>query len=60
MSYAGLALRTGLSVRTLKRLVASGRIPHIRYSDRVIRFDKGQIEQWIDERCVKPEPVEES
>lgn len=55
MGYDGLSLRTGLSVRALKRLVASGRIPHIRYSGRVIRFSREEIDEWIRQRTVTPE-----
>ena len=50
MSYSGLAIRTGLSIRTLKRLVAGKLIPHIRYTEHSIRFDRAAIEQWITER----------
>jgi excisionase family DNA binding protein len=60
MSYSGLALRTGLSIRTLKRLVAERKIPHIRYTEHSIRFDKAAIEGWITERseAVKPKAAE--
>jgi len=54
MGYDGLSLRTGLSVRTLKRLVAAGKVPHVRYSARVIRFNKDEIEDWIGKRTVRP------
>lgn len=52
MSYDGLALRTGLPVLTLRRLVARGQIPHIRYSARVIRFERDAIDAWIKARTV--------
>lgn len=52
MSYTGLAVRTGLNVRTLRRLVATGKVPHIRYSARVVRFDRDAIEAWLKTRMV--------
>lgn len=55
MGYNGLSLRTGLNVRTLKRLVASKQIPHIRYSARVVRFDCAAIDEWIRARTVHGE-----
>ena len=58
IGYAGVALRTGLSTRQLKRLVAARKIPHIRYSDRVVRFNRDEIEEWIHARHVKPEAKE--
>jgi hypothetical protein len=41
---------TGLSVRALRRLVSAGRIPHIRYSERVVRFEVDAIEKWIADK----------
>lgn len=55
IGYAGLALRTGLSLRQLKRLVAARKIPHIRYSERVVRFNRDEIEDWIQARHVRPD-----
>jgi excisionase family DNA binding protein len=60
MGYEGLVLRTGLNVRTLKRLVAANKIPHVRYSDRVVRFDREEIERWIESRTVKPQAKEQT
>lgn len=45
--YSTVSLLTGLTVRTLRHLVATGQIPHIRYSSRVIRFDEAEIEAWL-------------
>lgn len=58
IGYASLANRTGLSLRQLKRLVAAKKIPHIRYSERVVRFNAEEIEQWIAVRHVKPDVTE--
>lgn len=54
IGYGGVATRTGLSTRQIKRLVAAKKIPHIRYSDRVVRFNLLEIENWIRARHVKP------
>lgn len=53
VGYPGASLLTGLKVRSLRRLVAARRIPHIRYSDRVVRFDAAELEQWVAEKTVK-------
>lgn len=55
MSYGELALRTGLSVRTLKRMVATQRVPHIRFGAYSVRFDRAAIEQWITDQTRMPE-----
>jgi excisionase family DNA binding protein len=47
VGYAGAQLRTGLTNRTLRHLVATNRIPHIRYSARVVRFDETELEAWV-------------
>ena len=54
--YDGVAVRTGLSKRTIKRMVARHEIPHIRYSARAIRFDRDAIERWIADRSKQPAP----
>lgn len=48
--YSTVAMLTGLTVRTLRHLVATGQIPHIRYSSRVVRFDEAEIEAWLAPR----------
>lgn len=50
IGYASAQLRTGLSNRTLRHLVATGQIPHIRYSARVVRFDEAELERWVAAR----------
>ncbi len=47
MGYPGLALQTGLSVRTLRHLVSRDEIPHVRYSKGIVRFDPSEIEAWV-------------
>ena len=45
--YPSTAIQTGLTVRTLRHLVATGQIPHIRYGKGVVRFDEDEIERWV-------------
>lgn len=54
IGYSGLALQTGLPMRTLQRLVAQKKIPHVRYSERVVRFNRAEIAEWIAQRTVRP------
>ena len=60
MSYDGVYLMTGVSVRTLKRYVAQNAIPHIRYSARVVRFSREAIKRWISERTRGVETKEQA
>lgn len=50
MGYASLHTMTGLSIRTLRHLVATEQIPHVRYSKGVVRFDEAEIEEWLAPR----------
>ena len=61
IGYAGLIRLTMLPKRTLQRYVRLGMIPHIRFSPRVVRFRRAQINQWMSRREVpigEPKPKE--
>jgi excisionase family DNA binding protein len=58
MGYGSVSVITGLSVRTLKRLVKQRAIPHIRYSAHSVRFDRDAIAAWKAARTVTPDPKE--
>jgi excisionase family DNA binding protein len=60
MSYDELQMRTGLSKRTLRRLVAARQVPHIKLSAYAVRFDREEIERWIESRTVKPQAKEQT
>lgn len=47
--------RLGLKSRdTLHCWVHRRQIPHVRVSPRVVRFDREEVERWIDSRRVRP------
>jgi excisionase family DNA binding protein len=43
----------GVSVRYVRRLVAERRIPYVKLGH-YIRFDRDELELWIDEARVRP------
>ena len=47
ITYNQLEQRYGIKVATAVSLVREGRIPHVRFGRRFIRFDVEQIEAWI-------------
>jgi excisionase family DNA binding protein len=55
MTYAELAALTGVPVDTCYGWVRRNAIPHYRYSKRVVRFDRQEIEAWIA-NCHKTPP----
>jgi len=52
LTYKKAAARLGMPVGTLYALVSEGRIPHIRLSRRMVRFDPEELEGWIDAQRV--------
>lgn len=44
----------GLTARQVLDLARQGRLPHIRYSPRIVRFDVDDIEAWIEARKQGP------
>ncbi len=45
----------GLTARQVLDLARQGRLPHIRYSPRIVRFDLDDIEAWCDDKKVQGE-----
>ncbi len=54
LSYRELSAKIGVPVATLYSWVSLGRVPHIRFSGRLVRFDPAAIAQWLAARAVKP------
>jgi len=54
LTYKKAAARLGMPVGTLYALVSEGRIPHIRISKRMVRFDPVELDAWVDARRVAP------
>ena len=52
LTYKQLEDRYGIKVATAVGLVRSGRMPHVRFGRRFIRFDVAEIERWIAEHSV--------
>ena len=44
LTYEQLAERLGMKLTTLRTLVHRGKVPHVRISDRMVRFDEAAIE----------------
>lgn len=48
-----LAVRiTGLGRGTLRSMVSRGQIPHVRLSERIVRFDRATLENWFKSKAV--------
>lgn len=49
-----LAALLGLKLGTVKKKVQANEIPHIRISDRCVRFERDAVLSWIASRRVTP------
>lgn len=58
LTYQETSVLLGIPVNTLYGLIHQHRIPHIRLSGRMIRFNRSELEAWLDERrvAVRPPP----
>lgn len=52
LNYQEAAALLSMPVGTLYALVHQGRIPHIRLSRRMVRFDPGELDSWLARRRV--------
>ena len=43
----GVALRIGVSVRTVRTWTAAGLIPHVRLPGRLVRYDVLAVDAWV-------------
>ena len=48
LGYRKAAQLLGIPRGTLYAWVSEGRIPHIRFSGRMVRFDTAELEAWIE------------
>ncbi len=44
----------GLSKQTIYEMVSQSRIPYIKLSSRILRFDSEKIEKWIESKSYEP------
>lgn len=56
LSYAEAADLTGLPLGTLYSMVSRRQIPHLRLAPRTVRFDRRQLEAWLDASAVSTGP----
>jgi excisionase family DNA binding protein len=56
MDIEAVALRLGVQVRHVRRLVHERRIPYLKWG-RLLRFDPTEIEHWLD-TARRPAPEE--
>ena len=52
--YKQAAQHTGLPEGTLRALVSTKGVPHIRIGPRMVLFDTEQLDTWLAERTVAP------
>lgn len=50
--YRGARSMTGLGESSLRSLVFRKLIPHVRISDRTVRFRRSELEAWLAARSV--------
>lgn len=50
MTYQQLGDYINVKVATLYAWVCQDRIPCVRFSARMVRFDRRQIDQWLEEK----------
>jgi excisionase family DNA binding protein len=49
MTYAELAALTGVPLDTCYGWVRRNVVPHYRYSERMVRFDRREVQTWMAE-----------
>lgn len=54
LTYAGAAAYLSVPVGTLRALVHRRAIPHVRIGPRSVTFDRAELDQWVDDRRVRP------
>jgi excisionase family DNA binding protein len=54
LDYHAAARLLGIPRGTLYAWVSEGRVPHLRFSHRMVRFDPDELEAWIDAKRVAP------
>lgn len=54
LDYNEAAELLGVRRGTLYAWVSLRRVPHIRFSARCVRFDKAELQVWVESQRVKP------
>lgn len=58
-TYQDLCRRLSIRPGTAYAWVSQGRVPHIRLSGKLVRFDPERIEEWLEEKERDPMGVGE-
>lgn len=53
LRYKAAAAHTGIPEGTLRAMVSTKTIPHIRIGPRMVLFDTDQLDAWLRERTVE-------
>jgi len=56
LNYQETAELLGVSVKTVRRLVDSGKIVSIRLSERIVRFEPSEIEAFAERNRMEAKP----
>lgn len=57
LNYREAAAVLRVPLGTMYALVSQKRIPHVRLSRRLVRFDRSELESWINAHAVPPAPA---
>ena len=52
LTYSQAASFLNIKPGTLYAMVSQGRIPHVRLSKRMVRFDRSELRRWVESRRV--------
>ncbi len=52
ITYTAAAQLLGVPIGTVYAWVSQRRIPHVRLGPRLVRFQRGALERWLEERQV--------
>jgi excisionase family DNA binding protein len=54
ITYAQASHHLNLKIGTLCALVAQRRVPHVRLGRRLVRFDRRELDSWLQRHTVAP------
>lgn len=56
MTPPQLAELLGVSVQQVYRMSHEGQLPKVKISRRCLRFRRSEIQQWLKQKSIKPDP----
>ena len=54
LDYCAAAELLHVPVSSLRRYVMTGRVPHLRYGPRTVRFRRAELLAWMESKAVAP------